>query len=92
MVGLQTGITDISVPNLLGLTLRRSELEMNSDITAQFILHKQVSSPDVLTRVTIGKCATGLICDNNRTNFAQNLLNRLKNVLIRLTYSAILPF
>jgi hypothetical protein len=77
MVGFQTGITGISVPNLLGPTLRHCELEMNSDITAHLILHKQALSPDVLTRVTIGKYATGLICDNNRTNFAQNLLNRL---------------
>jgi hypothetical protein len=88
MVGLQTGITDIPPPNLLGLALRHCELEMKSDRIAQLILCKQVLSPDVLTRVTIGKYATGLICNNNCTNF----LNRLKNVLVRLTSSAIGPF
>jgi hypothetical protein len=55
MVGLQTGITDIPPPNLLGLTLRCSELEIKSESIAQLNLHKQALSPDVLTRVTIGK-------------------------------------
>ncbi len=33
-------------------------------------------APDVLTRVTIDKCAAGLVRNNDCTNFAQNLLNR----------------
>jgi hypothetical protein len=80
-------ITDMSVPNLLGLTLRRGEFEIRSDIIAQPVFHKQVLSPDFLTRVTIGKYAARLVCNNNCTNFAQNLLNILQNVPTRLTNS-----
>ncbi len=70
-------IPDMSVPNLLGLTLRRCEFEIRSDIIAQLVFHKQVLSKNVLTRVTIGKYAVGLVWNNNCTNFAQNLLNLL---------------
>ncbi len=36
-----------------------------------------VQAPDVFTRVTIGKQAAGLVCNDYCTNFAQNLLKRL---------------
>ena len=42
----------------------------------------------VLTRVTIGEYAAGLIRNQNYTNFTQNLLNGLYNALTTLTYSA----
>jgi hypothetical protein len=64
-------------PYLLGLTLRHSELQLQSNIIAQLVLHKQVLSPDVLIGVTIGKFVAGLVRNNSCTNFAQNLLNRL---------------
>ncbi len=35
----------MSVNNLLGLTLKRSELEMMSDIVAQLVFGKQVLPP-----------------------------------------------
>jgi hypothetical protein len=54
-------ITDMSVPNLLGLTLRHFEFEIRSDVIAHLVFHKQVLSTDVLTRVTIGKYAVGLV-------------------------------
>jgi hypothetical protein len=67
----------MSVPNLLLLTLRRSELEMRSDIKAQLVFCKQVLLPEALTRVKIGIYAAGLVHNNKCTNFAQHLLNRL---------------
>ncbi len=57
MVWRLLGITDMSVPNLLGLTLRRSELEIRSDIIAQLVFRKHVLPPDVITMVTIEKYA-----------------------------------
>jgi hypothetical protein len=36
-----------------------------------------VKAPDVLTRVTIGKYAAGLVHYDRCTNFAQSLLKRL---------------
>jgi hypothetical protein len=77
MAWRKLGILDKTVPNLLGLMLKHSELQIRSDIIAQLDFHKQCLPPDVLTRVTIGKCAAGLVHDNNCTNFAQNLLNRM---------------
>ncbi len=74
----------MSVPNLLGLVLRPCELEIRSDILAQLAFHKQVLPPVVLTRVTFGKYAAVLVRYNNCTNFAQNQLDRLYNVLTRL--------
>jgi hypothetical protein len=49
--------------------LRWRELEIRSNMTAQLVLHKQVlpPDPDVLTRVTIGIYATGLVHNNNGT-------------------------
>jgi hypothetical protein len=44
----------MSVANLLGLALRRSELEVRSDIIVQLVFPKQVLPPVVFTRVTIG--------------------------------------
>jgi hypothetical protein len=38
-------ITDMRVPNLLGLTLKHRELEISSDIIAQPVFHKQVLPP-----------------------------------------------
>jgi hypothetical protein len=70
-------MTDMSLPNLLGLTFRCSELEIRSDIIEQLVFRYQILPPDVLTRVTIGKYATGPVHNNNCTNFAQNLLNKL---------------
>ncbi len=46
-------ITDMSVPNPPGLTLRRGEFEIRSDIIAHLVFHNQVLPPDVLTRVTM---------------------------------------
>jgi len=82
----------MSVTNLLGLTLRHSELQIRSDIIAQLVFHKQVLPTDVLTRITIGEYAAGLVCNNNCITFAQNLINRLYNVLTRQTYHAIFIF
>ncbi len=48
------GITDMTVPNLLGLTLKSNELEIRNDIIAQLVFHKQGLPSDVLTRITIG--------------------------------------
>jgi len=47
MLGRNLGITDMSVTNLLGPTLRRSELEIRSNIIAQLVFCKQVLPPDV---------------------------------------------
>ncbi len=43
----------MTVPNLVGLALRRKELEIRSYIKAQLVFHKQVLQPHVLTSVTI---------------------------------------
>ncbi len=51
--GASLGITGMSVPNLVGLTLRRSELEIRSDTRARLVFCKQVLPPDVLTRFRI---------------------------------------
>jgi hypothetical protein len=67
----------MSVSNLPGLTLRRRQLEIRSDILSKLVFHKQFLPPDVLTRLAIGKYATGLVHNNDLTNFAQNLINRL---------------
>jgi hypothetical protein len=69
------GLTDMTIPNLLGLTLRRSELDIRNDIIAEQVSHKQVLQPDVFIRVTIGKYAARLTSNNNGTNFAQTLPN-----------------
>jgi hypothetical protein len=42
-------------------------------------------TPDVLTKVTLGKYVAGLIRNNICANFAQNIFNRL-------TYSSFLSF
>jgi hypothetical protein len=55
----------MTVPYLLGLTLRHSELELQSNIIAQLVLHKQVLPPDVLIGVTIGKFVAGLLRNNS---------------------------
>ncbi len=70
-------MTDMTIPNLLGLTLRHSELEIRSDIITQLVFRLPVLPPDVLTRVKIGKYVDGHKRKNNCTNFAQNILNRL---------------
>jgi hypothetical protein len=44
---------------------------------AQVVFHEHVLPPDDLTRVTIGKYVAGLLCNNNYTNFAQNLIIKL---------------
>jgi hypothetical protein len=49
------GIKDMSVPNLLALTLKYNKLEIRSDIIAQLVL-KYVLPPDSLTGVRIWKC------------------------------------
>ncbi len=67
----------IKVNSLLDFPLRCSELEIRSDIIAQLVFHTQVLPPDVLIRVMIIKYAAGLLCNNDCTNLAQNLLNRL---------------
>ncbi len=67
----------MTVPNLLGVTLRRSELEIRSDIIAQIVFRKLVLPPYVITRVRIGKYAAVLVRNNNCTNLAQKLLKRL---------------
>jgi hypothetical protein len=77
MVWRKLRTTDMSVPNLLLLTLRRSELEMRSTMLVQLVFCKLDLLLDVLTRVTIGKCATGLVHNNKCTILAQHLLNRL---------------
>ncbi len=51
----------VSFITLLGLTLRLSELEIMSNIISQLVFYNKVLPPDVLTRVTIGKYATGFI-------------------------------
>ncbi len=71
----------MSVTNLLGFTLKPSELEIRSDIIAQLVFHKQVLPPDIFTWVTIGKYATELVNNSDCINFAQNLLNILQKVL-----------
>ncbi len=53
MVWQKLGTTDMSVTNLLDLTLRHSELELRSIIIAQIVFCKQVLPPDVLARVTV---------------------------------------
>jgi hypothetical protein len=82
----------MTVLNLLSLALKRSELEIRSNIIAQLVFRKQVLTPNVSKRVTIGKYATGLVRNNNCTGFAQNHLNRLKNAQMRQNFSAILSF
>ncbi len=72
MVWRKLGITDMSVQSPLDHMIRCSELEIRSDVMAQSVFHKQV-----FTRVTIGKYATGLVCNKNCTNFAKNILDRL---------------
>jgi hypothetical protein len=67
----------MSVTNLLGLTLRCSELEIRGDIIRQLVFRKHVLPPDVLTRVTVGKYAAGLVNNSYYTNIAQSLINRL---------------
>jgi hypothetical protein len=62
MVWRKLGITDMALPNVLGLTLKHDELKTKSDIIAQLVFHKQVLLPDVLTRVTFGKYLTKLEC------------------------------
>jgi hypothetical protein len=42
MIWRKLGITDMSVPNLLGIVLQHSELEIRSDIIAQLVLHNYV--------------------------------------------------
>jgi hypothetical protein len=56
---------NMSVTNLLSLTLRCSQLEIRSDLIAQLVFCKHVLPPDVLTMVTIGKYAARHICNNN---------------------------
>jgi hypothetical protein len=51
-------VIDMYITNLLDFTLKPSELEIRSDVTAQLVFHKQVLPPDILTWVTIGKYAT----------------------------------
>jgi hypothetical protein len=77
MIWRKLGITDSLVPNLIGLTRRRSELEIRSDFIAQLVFCKQELPWDVLTGVTIEKYATGFARNNNCTNCAQNLLTVL---------------
>jgi hypothetical protein len=77
MVLGKLGITDMTVPNLLGLTFRPSELEIRCDIIAQLVFHKQILLLDVLNKAMNGKYTAGLVGNNHCTNFAQNLLNRL---------------
>ncbi len=55
MVLGKLGITYMTVPNLLVLSLRRSELEIRCDIIAQLVFHKQILLLDVLTKVMNGK-------------------------------------
>jgi hypothetical protein len=57
--------------------LKQNELEIRSATIAELVFCKQVLPPDVLTRAKIGKYATGFVTNNNCTNFAQKLLNRL---------------
>jgi hypothetical protein len=42
MVWRKLGITDMPLPNLLGLMLRYSELEKRNNITVQLVFPKQV--------------------------------------------------
>jgi hypothetical protein len=77
MVWMKLGTTDMSVPNLLGLMLSHSELEIRSYIIAQLVFRKHVLPPHVLTWVTIGKYTSLNVHNNNSTNFAQNILKRL---------------
>jgi hypothetical protein len=46
----------MTVPNLVGLMLRHSELEIRSDIITQLVFCKHVLPPDVLTRGRIFTC------------------------------------
>jgi hypothetical protein len=51
---------DVTLPqNMLGLTLRRNELGIRSDIITQLVFSNQVLPPDVFSRVTIGEYAAG---------------------------------
>ncbi len=70
----------MSVPNLLGLTLRHCELEIRSYIMALQVFHNQVLPPDVLTRVTIRTYVAGMVHNNNCTIFAQKLLNGIAHI------------
>jgi hypothetical protein len=63
----------MSVLYLLGLTLRRSELEIRSDIFSKLFFLNQVLPPDVLTRLAIGKYAAGLVHNNNLTTYLKTL-------------------
>ena len=78
----------MSAPSLLSPTLRRSELELKSDIIAQLVFHKQVLPPDVLIRARIGKYVARMVHNSNCTNIAENLLNRLWEDLTTLLYFA----
>ncbi len=89
MVQSKLGKTDMSVTNLLGLTLRCSELEIRRGIIRQLVFCKHVVSPDVLTRVTVGKYAAGLVHKSNCACIAQSLINRLQNVLTNFFYFAL---
>jgi hypothetical protein len=77
MVLGKLGITDMTVPKLLVLSLRPSELEIRDEIIAKLVFRKQILPLDVLTKVLNGKYTAGLVHNNNCTNFIQNLLNRL---------------
>jgi len=83
----------MSVPNLLGLTLRHCELEIRIDIMALLVFHKQVLPPEVLTCVTVRKYVAGMWHNNNCTVFAKNLLNgaaQIKNCKQLLEYQHLL--
>ncbi len=75
-------ITDMSVPNLLGLALRPRELEMRCDITAQLVFHKQVLPPVVLTRVTFGNYRQ----DSYVTRIVLNLLKAVEHSDLLILY------
>ncbi len=77
MVLGKLGITDMTVPKLLVLSLRRSELEIRDEIIAKLVFHKQILPADVSTRVMNGKYTAGRTNNNNCTNFAQNLQWRM---------------
>jgi len=56
------GITDMTVLNLLSLALKRSELEIRSNIIAQLVFRKQVLNTKCLKQGNNWK-----ICDRTRT-------------------------
>jgi hypothetical protein len=71
MVWRKLGITGMTVPNLLGLMLRHSEIEIRSVIIAQLVFRKHALSPNVLTKVTIGNYVIELVNKNNFYKFFQ---------------------